>query len=334
MKLKLIALFVLCSSALFGQQPQKGSTGKEITPEAFYKMQFNVEDQGYIVKPEEVTALMESAVQLASAGKLDTLSLIRVHSRCRELMFFAIRQKKRNLDEVKGVFQTIDKELYSFLGCDQKQSYYHDIFMKDSTSRRTLETVVTGLQKCHCQNVDLYLKTAKRLYDMDTTPEKAMQLSRYFLQKSGYGFALPLLQKACKSSDPLVASEANLEIASSYRFYGRLEEAVGFARQALQLNPSNGMAYVIIGDCYFLGAANCGNTDVEKTGALWAAYDKYQKALKTDASLREIVKLRMAVVSHRFPDAAALTGSKLTEGAPYKVACWIKETTQVRARNK
>lgn len=236
------------------------------------------------------------------------------------------------MDEVKNAFSRLDKVLDDFLGCDKQQAFYKDLFLKDSTSTATMKEVVDGLNRCHCEGVDLYMKVSKRYYDKDTTPENALLVARYFLKKDGYGFALPLLQKAAASADAKVSSEANLEIAAAYRFYNRLEEAVGYANKAIQKNPSNAMAYIIIGECYYLGAASCGKTDLEKTGALWAAYDKYLKASKMDPSLKTMARIRMEVLNHRLPDADQLKALKLTEGAPYKAGCWIKETTQVRAR--
>ncbi|MHC1706894.1 MAG: hypothetical protein AB9842_05155 [Bacteroidales bacterium] len=329
---RFLLFLLLIASAAFSQQNTSRKPGGSVSPEAFYKMQLAVEDQGFIVNPDELIVLMEETVKQGADGKLDTLSVIRIHARCRELMYYALREKKKEMAEVKTVFTALDKILDEYLHCDQHHAYYKEIFLKDSASLKTMETVVRGLEQCNCQGVDLYMKVAKRYYDKDSTPEKALLLAKYFLKKNGYGFALPLLQKAAMSKDSIIAAQANFEIAACYRFYNRLKEAVEFSNKALQLKPSLGMAYVIIGDAYFLGAAACGKNDIEKMGPLWAAYDQYQKGLKNDPSLRNIVRLRMAVLNRRFPTTEALKANKLIDKAPYKVGCWINETTQVRAR--
>lgn len=334
MKKSMFLAMIFCLITVFSYSQQAkpaGGSSTSLNPESFADMQLAVELQGTQVKPASLTALLDAAIQLLHQGQLDTLGVIRIHERCREHVFTAFKQKILGPEEVKETFSTLDKSLFNLLGCERLQEIYKPIYKKDSANPVNLLTVVNGLGNSYCKGCDLYMLVAKKLYDSDTTPENALLLARYFMSKTGYNLAYPLLHKAVRSNNPKVAAEADLMIASLYRFYNRLAEAKDYAGKALALNPDNAMPYVIIGDCYALGSEFCGNDTVQKTAGCWAAMDKYELALSLDPGLKEIVDIRMKINSLRFPSNDVLIQYNVKEGDPVKVECWMNETTRVRA---
>jgi tetratricopeptide (TPR) repeat protein len=325
--------FFFITAMLYSQpKNEAGSQKKGITPEVFSQMQLDVELQGSLAKPPELTALMDAAIQLAGLGKLDTPAVIRVHDRCREHLFTALKQDNLSRELVRETFLSLDKSLIDFLACDQVQAYYKSLLEKDSANRENLLSIVIALSGSYCRSCDLTLLLAKKLYDADSTPEHALYLARYFMTKNGYNFAYPLMEKAEKSKNPKISAEAYLGIASMYRFFNRFEESRKFATKALALDPVNNMPYLIIGDCYAMSAEICGTDSIGKTAAYWAAMDKYEKAVSIDPKLKPVAELRMKVASARFPSKDLLMKQKLKEGEPYKVECWIDEITRIRAR--
>ena len=99
----------------------------------------------------------------------------------------------------------------------------------------------------------------------------------------------------------------------------------------LDLRPDEGNAYLIIGDMYAASASDCGNNDLTKKVAYWAAVDKYYKAKSVDPDMIDIAKKRIETYSKHFPGSETIFFYDLTEGDSYTVECWINEKTTVRA---
>jgi hypothetical protein len=97
------------------------------------------------------------------------------------------------------------------------------------------------------------------------------------------------------------------------------------------LRPNDGNPYIIIGDLYASSANDCGEDEISKKAAYWAAVDKYIRARSVDTSVEQMANERISSYSRAFPAMERLFFHDLKEGDSYTVGCWINETTTVRA---
>jgi hypothetical protein len=82
---------------------------------------------------------------------------------------------------------------------------------------------------------------------------------------------------------------------------------------------------------YAASAAECGDNDLTKKAAYWAAVDKYRKAKNADEDVVDIANKRIEIYTKQFPGTETIFFYDLKEGDPYTVGCWINEKTTVRA---
>ena len=108
------------------------------------------------------------------------------------------------------------------------------------------------------------------------------------------------------------------------------------AYKILKKNPTNGRAYILIGDLY----AHSGCSTEVPGAANWAAADKYSKAMSVAAATKDVdekqqkvydeAQQKLSQVSARFPKAETYFQRGLQKGQTIRVECWINETTVVR----
>ena len=103
------------------------------------------------------------------------------------------------------------------------------------------------------------------------------------------------------------------------------------AREAAALNPEWGEPYLFMGDLYAMSAKDCGDNDLTKKVAYWAAVDKYYRAKQVDPELTEVANKRINTYKAYFPPLEVMFFYNINEGDDYKVECWINENTKARA---
>ncbi|TFH35734.1 MAG: hypothetical protein E4G95_06570 [Bacteroidia bacterium] len=106
-----------------------------------------------------------------------------------------------------------------------------------------------------------------------------------------------------------------------------------YARKAIDMNPRNGTAYMIIGNCY--AGVKIGNDDFENQTVYWVAVDYFQKAKQVDPDLTSNVSEFITVFAQAFPTKTECFFRSITEeGVSFSVGGWINETTIVRFRKE
>ena len=90
---------------------------------------------------------------------------------------------------------------------------------------------------------------------------------------------------------------------------------------------------MLIGDLY---AGSIGSCSEGPDGALkspyWVAVDMYQKAKSVDPSIADDARQKIAKYSQYFPSTQDAFFHGVTDGADYKVGCWINVSTKARLK--
>ena len=138
-------------------------------------------------------------------------------------------------------------------------------------------------------------------------------------------------EDATNMEDQDKVDDAYIFLAEAYKAQTNYPRARQMALKAAELNPGWGMPYLFIGDLYAISAKDCGDNDLTKKVAYWAAVDKYYKAKKVDSELTEIANKKINTYKIYFPQTEVLFFYNLNEGESYTVGCWINEATTIRA---
>jgi len=186
------------------------------------------------------------------------------------------------------------------------------------------------LNNMGCTNSTFYRDILKMLHQEEPTAQTAQLLAYYALEQKEEETALNFFKEALELS---TASEQKAEILYSmaliYQMQDNYIEAREAARQAIKLNPNCGKAYILIGDLYAASSSKCSGNNSMPFDYNWAAADKYTRAIEIDTSVAEQAAMKRAKL--RFPSEEDKFQRGYTKsGTPYKVECWIQETTFVR----
>ena len=242
-------------------------------------------------------------------------------------------RKDKYVKRWEGVREGIEKGFEPFANCNDLVRIYQPKFDKNPNDTELLKKITYMLDKKKCVESPLYFDAIVNLYKAEPSPESAYLIGKILLKQKRYMEAIPYMQDATKMENKDKVDDAYMFLANAYHALGKLAEARNMARKAIEINPHNGEAYVLIGDMYAESAKKCGSNDLTSKVAYWAAVDKYIQAKKADPELTEAMNKRIAIYKAHFPTTETLFFYDLKAGDSYTVPCWINEKTTVRASN-
>lgn len=226
----------------------------------------------------------------------------------------------------------IEKTFEPYATCDALTGIYQKKFDATPEDIDLLKKITKILKKKKCTASELFFASTKKLYELEPTPKAAMLMGKMLIEEENYTEAAKYMEEAVSMiEDDKEKADILSDLGKIYFKLNQFVKARSYARQSIALNPSDGMSYIMIGDMYAASAGDCGDNDLTKKVAYWAAVDKYYQAKKADPELTELVNKRVATYNKYFPTAETIFFYDLAEGDSYKVECWINETTTVRA---
>lgn len=226
----------------------------------------------------------------------------------------------------------VEKTFEPYATCDALIGIYSKKFGETPEDIDLLKKITKILKKKKCTKSDLFFNATQKLYSLEPTPNAAMLMGKMLIEKEDYAGAAKYMEEAVAMiEDEREKADILSDLGKIYYKLNQYPKARSYARQALALNPLDGMSYILIGDMYASSASDCGDNDLTKKVAYWTAVDKYNQAKRVDAELAELVGKRIATYAKHFPSKETVFFHDLKEGDSYQVTCWINETTTVRA---
>lgn len=219
--------------------------------------------------------------------------------------------------------------------CETVEKIYKPKYEADPENQQLIETILALLQRGQCSS-EFYLTMLEKYYEVNPKPEVAVQLASMFQEKKDFPKAMGYLRVAIdNATDTDMKVNFLLQAATMTSSTGSYREAAGFARRAIDLNPNNGVAYLLLGAAYGSGAGSACSAFDSQT-AMWLAVDNLAKArqlLGSDDPQQEQIGRMIANYSANFPKTEETFMRGLNPGDPYTVSCgWISGRTTVRER--
>jgi tetratricopeptide (TPR) repeat protein len=235
------------------------------------------------------------------------------------------------LVQLRRVNNNLNIRFSKYATCDILINIYTKKF-ETNKDIRTLQQIVKFFSKTGdtaCTNSNLFIAAVEELYKQTPTASVAYYMGGIKLKKREYNEALSYLTQAVdmyeKDADKI---NCYLLMAECYRSLNQYSAAREVAYKILKLNPNDGRAYISVGTTYMSSVASCA-TDVPGA-AYWAAADKFAKAKAIDPERADEAQKMLSLASARFPKTESYFNLGLKKGDPYKVDCWIGETTTIR----
>ncbi len=252
---------------------------------------------------------------------------------------YAVIYEERAADSAKtanewkqytNVSNNLDLRFAKYAQCDVLMDIYGKKFATNKTDERLLKQIIKFFAKQGCTDNQLFADAVEAFYQIKPTANLAFNMARINMKKKSYNAALNYLNEAIamyeKESDKITAYIIMIECQKQLNQYSAARET---AYKILKLNPTDGRAYMLIGDLYAGSIGACTGIDIPAS-VYWAAADKYNKAKAIDPSVAEDAQKRIASISGRFPAVSTYFQLGLKKGDSYKVGCWINETTIIR----
>ncbi|NLY23976.1 MAG: hypothetical protein GX042_03040 [Bacteroidales bacterium] len=217
--------------------------------------------------------------------------------------------------------------------CKTLTEYYADKVEPNKSNKEFLGEVLNALGSVGCTESDLYFTAAEYLHILEPTASAALGLANKSLRDKDYDTAVKYYSEAARlETDKRKSSDYMMQLAgifSNQRNFSRARQA---AYDALEYNPNNGEAYLLIGQLY-ASSANSIFSEPEKAGLVYcAAVDKLQKARSVDPSVAGKANSLINRYSAGYMDTETAFMMGIKAGETVFVPGWIGESTTVRLR--
>jgi len=274
--------------------------------------------------------------RMAQSGEADPSEVVEAYDQISTYLDANIKKyeaagNSKKVEVYQNIKGSIESMFEPFASCEVLVRIYEKKFEETPDDVELLKKITAILDKKKCYDSDLYLSAIVNLHKAEPTPESAFLIGKMYLKNEHYNKALEYLKEATAMEDQDKLFNNYMYLAEIYRYKHNFEKSRAMARKAISVDSSKGTPYSFIGDLYADSAGKCGNDDLTKLVAYWAAVDKYKKAKQVEPALAEAMNTRINAYRHHFPSKEVMFFYNVSEGDDYTVPCWINEKTKARA---
>lgn len=248
----------------------------------------------------------------------------------RNLRAYTINSKA--LGQVEGGLDNIIVELST---CDRLIPLYNRDFEANKSNAKWLKRAVSRMYNKECTEDPLFEKLALAYAEADPSADAYYFAARVKEKNGDKAGAEAMMAKAFElETDPLKKANFKLKFAQNARKKGQKAKARQLAREAIQLNPNLGKAYLFIANLYATSVNGCGSNEFQKRMTYVAAYNKAKRAAAVDPSIGVTAGKFLRNYKANFPSKKVIFTEGVNEGDSFKVGCWIGETVKVASSGK
>ncbi|MBK6344900.1 MAG: hypothetical protein IPN08_01235 [Bacteroidales bacterium] len=306
----------------------------ENTEQIYQVLKKSVDLSGNKSEGSPLVYYFRSIIGMVDLQKLDKSAIVDGYDQISQIIDFNLKlnqeneQQRASWENIKG---NIESTFEPFATCPDLISIYEKKFAAKPEDLDLLKKITNVLDRKKCTDSDLFFKATENLHKLEPSAQSAYLMGTLNLKKENFGKAADYMQQAANLFEDNADKIKALELLGNINFNQRnYSQARSNALKILQINPSFGKAYILIGDLYAASSSMCTEDDLGGKTVFWAAIDKYLKARNVDPSVEADANARIAQYSKHFPASSDLFFRDLHEGNSYTVGCWINETTTIR----
>ncbi len=307
----------------------------ERSEQAFNILKESVDIKGQGASTASLVYYFRATIKMVKSGKADQELIVDTYDKISDLVdknLIKYKSNQKYLSQWESVKGNIDNTFEPYATCDILIGIYTKKFNANSTDIVLLNKITKILKKKKCTKSELFFNASEALYKADPGPESALLMGKMNIENEAYSAAAKYYLDAVDMiSDPMEKADTYSDLGKIYYKLNNKIKARSYALKAIDINPADGMSYILIGDLYASSASACGDNELTKKAAYWAAVDKYYQAKRADSELVDLANKRIATYSKHFPAVDVIFFHDLQEGDSFKVECWINEKTTVRA---
>ena len=200
--------------------------------------------------------------------------------------------------------------------CENLETLFSKKLAAEPENEALLSQAVSLMSRANCDS-DFFFHTAEKYYAIKPSSETALFLAQGFQNRSEFEKAMKYLNEAL-AAETVSAEKEKLyvRIALISMQMGNQSDAMAAAKEIKALNPENGYAYYIMGQCY----ASSASGDFECHACFGAAYDTMSKAVEllgSEPQILEAAKKMMSAYRGSFPTKEECFFNEVQQGAGY-----------------
>ncbi len=239
-----------------------------------------------------------------------------------------LKADRTNSESYGKIAGSIDSKLGALADCTNLIPLYEKSFEAKKGDINWVKRAVGRMFSKECTDDPLF----RKLFEAQLALEPSASAYLYggtLKQKSGDNRgAIADFNKAVElETDSKKKSDILYKIATTVRRSSK-SQARNYALKAVDVNPSNGKAYLLIANLYATSANACGSTPFEKRAIYWKAADMARKAARVDPSLSARAKQSAASYSAKAPTKEMIFNSGKA-GQTISFNCWVGGSVKV-----
>lgn len=233
----------------------------------------------------------------------------------------------------KGAQDFLDKVFTPYASCEKLEEIAQTQYEKNKEDKAVWKKLTGLLGSKNCTE-GIYVEIATRIHEDSPGHESAYNIGVMHANKKKYNEAFKFFDEAltlcgdCEELSKYLDMAAQTASAS-----GRHSTAVSYAKRMINAGINKGDAYLIIARAVAASANDCGSNDIQRRLAYSLAIDYCEKAKSVDGSVSGKASTLVNAYTNNLPSKSDAFTFGYKEGDPYKVGCWINETTTVRTRD-
>lgn len=227
-----------------------------------------------------------------------------------------------NSESYGKIAGSVDAKLGALADCENLIPLYERSFEAKKGDVTWVKRAVGRMFSKECTDDPMFKKLFEAQLALDPSAD-AYVYGGTLKQKSGDNSgAIADFNKALElETNSRKKSNIAYKIATSYR-RGSKSTARSYAQKAIDANPSNGNAYLLIANLYASSANDCGDTPFEKRAIYWRAADMARRAARVDPALSGRASQAAASYEAKAPSKTDIFNADMA-GKTLSFKCWV-----------
>ncbi|MDX1363725.1 tetratricopeptide repeat protein [Arenibacter latericius] len=226
------------------------------------------------------------------------------------------------------ISESIDSKLGALANCENLIPLYNKSFEEKKGDIAWVKRAVGRMYSKECTEDPLFKKLFEAQLAMEPSASAYMYGGALKNNAGDTKGAIADFNKALElETDPKKKSNIAYRIATSYRRSSK-STARSYAQKAIDANPANGKAYLLIASLYASSANECGSTPFEKRAVYWKAAEMARQAGRVDPAVRGSSAQAARSYDAKAPSKTDIFNSGMS-GKTVTFSCWVGGSVKV-----
>ncbi|WP_461532449.1 hypothetical protein [Sinomicrobium sp.] len=236
---------------------------------------------------------------------------------------------KINTASYGTISNSIDSKLGDLADCENLIPLLEKNFEAKKGDAQWLRRSAARMDGKECSDDPMFIKLVEALHQVEPSSRSAYYLGVLNDKKGNTAEAMKYYNESVSlETDSYAKANTLFKIGVKYKNSGKKTTAYKYFKQVLDVQPSNGKAYLQIASLYAGSANECGATPFEKRAVYWKAAEMARKAGQVDPSVKAHAAQTAASYEGRAPSKQDIFSSGRA-GETIQFNCWIGGSVKV-----